>query len=358
MMSGQPGWREALLPVRSNVRDAIECLNRSALQIVLLVDENERLLGTITDGDIRRALLRGVNLEAGLVTIAQRQPFVVPDHLMRDAVIRIMKLNRVQQVPIVNDAGCVVGLHLWNELSENATRDNVMVVMAGGIGSRLKPYTDACPKPLVPVNGKPMLEHIVNRAKDNGIRKFVFTIRYLGEMIVDYFGDGGDWGISIEYIREQEPLGTAGGLAYLAPVPEGPFIVTNGDVLTDIDYGQLLDFHVRHEAIATVAIREYEWQHPYGVIRTDGVHITEIEEKPVLRTYVNAGVYALDPSVLQTIKKGTSCDMPDLLTRLQTLNERLVAYPMHEPWLDVGRPTDLSEARAGRPAMLKGGDEH
>jgi len=221
---------------------------------------------------------------------------------------------------------------------------HAMVIMAGGRGTRLWPHTEHCPKPMLPVAGTPMLERIIERAKAEGFRHFVIAIHYLGHMIEKYFADGDRWQVQIEYLREESPLGTAGALTLLSPPPDRPFVVSNGDVLTDIRYGELLDFHVRHQAAATMAVRLHEWQHPFGVVRTKGVEIVGFEEKPVSQTHVNGGVYALDPLALRALHRSEACDMPMLFERLQAQGLRTVAYPMHEPWLDVGRLDDLRKA--------------
>jgi NDP-sugar pyrophosphorylase family protein len=212
------------------------------------------------------------------------------------------------------------------------------------MGTRLRPHTEDCPKPLLLVAGKPMLEHIIERAKLEGFNHFVLAIHYLGHMIEEYFGNGERLGVRIDYLREESPLGTAGALGLLKPIPDAPFVVTNGDVITDIRYGELLDFHTRHAATATMAVRVHEWQHPFGVVQTQGVEIVGFEEKPIARSHINAGVYALDPSALRVLTADAHCDMPTLFERLQANKRLTVAYPMHEPWLDVGRPDDLKRA--------------
>ena len=201
---------------------------------------------------------------------------------------------------------------------------------------------------MLSVSGKPILEHIINRAKSEGFSQFVLAIHYLGHIVEDYFGNGDRLQVKIDYIREQFPLGTAGALGLLNMCPEVPFVVTNGDVLTDIHYGELLDFHIRHNAIATMAVRLHEWQNPYGVVQTKGVDIIGFEEKPVYRSHINAGVYALNPEVLSFLEVDFRCDMPTLFERLQAKAKRTVAYPIHEPWLDVGRVEDLHFANGSQ----------
>jgi NDP-sugar pyrophosphorylase family protein len=255
-----------------------------------------------------------------------------------------MAVNQIQQIPEVDGENRVLALHTWDEFSAPKSLNNSMIIMAGGKGSRLRPHTEACPKPMLPVGGKPMLEHIVERAKLDGFSNFIFAVHYLRHMVEDYFGDGSRFNVKIEYLKEKEPLGTAGALSLLINKINAPFIVTNGDVITDIRYGEFLDFHIRHNATATMAVRLHEWQHPFGVVQMNGLEITGFEEKPINRTHINAGVYALNPSALSILEKNTHCDMPTLFERLQAQSQRIVAYPMHEPWLDVGRSDDLAKA--------------
>ena len=337
-------WRQAILPESSTIGQAIRNLNDFGLKIVLVVDKANKLLGTISDGDIRRGLLKGLDLNSSITSIVHQNAFVVPVEMGRDTVMQLMAANDIQQVPVVDAQHQLLGLHLWNEITTPPIRSNLMVIMAGGKGSRLLPHTSSCPKPLVEVAGKPMLEHIIESGKLEGFNHFVVAIYHLGYMIEDYFGNGERLGVKIDYLREQSPLGTAGALGLLNPSPDEPFVVTNGDLITDIRYGELLDFHDRHEASATMAVRVHEWQHPFGVVQTEGVEITGFDEKPLARSHINAGVYALSPEVLSHLTAGTPCDMPMLFERLQASAKRTVAYPMHEPWLDVGRPDDLQEA--------------
>ncbi len=339
-------WHKTLLSPDRLIRDAIANLNESGLQIVLVVDEAARLMGTVTDGDIRRGLLHGVQIDSPLTTVMRANSLVVPPEMGRDMVVHLMRANKLRQLPVVDFEHRVVGIHLWDDDTPSKVRANTMVIMAGGLGKRLRPHTETCPKPMLPIAGKPMLEHIIERARAEGFRHFVLSVMYLGHVIEDYFGDGSRWQVHIDYLRENSPLGTAGALGLLDPQPSLPFVVTNGDVLSDIRYGEVLDFHVRHRAAATMAVRLHEWQHPFGVVQTDGVDIVGFDEKPVNRTHINAGIYALSPQVLAHVKPNTPLDMPSLFGQLQDEGQRTVAFPMHEPWLDVGRPDDLGRANA------------
>ncbi len=346
MKSTETIWREALISPDATIQQVISNLDLVAIKICLVVNQAGELIGTLSDGDIRRGLLKGLDLGSPIGSVVRRNPLVVPPDLSRELVLQLMVGNKVQQIPVVNEQNQVVGLHLWDDISIPRERSNLMVIMAGGMGTRLRPHTENCPKPLLLVAGKPMLEHIIERAKLEGFSRFILAVHYLGHMIQDHFGNGDRLGVQIDYLREQSPLGTAGALGLLQPRPSEDFVVTNGDVITDIRYGELLDFHLRHKAAATMAVRSHEWQHPFGVVETQGVEIVGFEEKPVVRSYINAGVYALNPEALAELKANERCDMPMLFERLQTSIQRTVAYPMHEPWLDVGRPEDLTAVRA------------
>ncbi|MDI1236100.1 MAG: nucleotidyltransferase family protein [Polaromonas sp.] len=337
-------WRQAILPVKTSIQHAIRSLDQASIKIVMVVNEAGELEGTISDGDIRRGLLKGLDLSSPIASVIHRNALVVTPEMGRDVVLQLMGANKIQQIPIVNELRQVVGVHLWDEITTLPARSNLMIIMAGGMGTRLRPYTETCPKPLLPVAGKPMLEHIIERAKLEGFSHFVLAVHYLGHMIQSHFGNGGQLGVQIDYLNEKSPLGTAGALGLLSPRPGAPFVVTNGDVITDIHYGELLDFHIRHNAMATMAVRMHEWQHPFGVVQTRGIEIVGFEEKPVARSHINAGVYALEPDALNLLSQDAHCDMPTLFERLQAKAMRTVAYPMHEPWLDVGRPDDLNRA--------------
>jgi dTDP-glucose pyrophosphorylase/predicted transcriptional regulator len=338
-------WRTTLLPLGSTIQQAIYSLETSSMQIVLAVSEDNRLAGTLTDGDIRRAFLKGLKLESIIDNVIHQKPLAVPPEISRDLVLQIMKINRIHQLPIVDQDGVVVGLHVWDSMVAPKAIENMMLIMAGGKGTRLRPHTENCPKPMLEVGGKPMLQHIIEKASADGFQNFVISLHYLGHMVEEYFGDGSKYGVRIDYLKEETPLGTAGCLSLLPKIPELPFIVTNGDVITDICYNEFLDFHNRHEASATMAVRQHEIQNQFGVVRTRGVEIEGFEEKPVYRSHVNTGIYVLEPFTLKHLVYQQHCDMPTLFERVKKNAGRTIVYPMHETWLDVGRPTDLALAR-------------
>jgi NDP-sugar pyrophosphorylase family protein len=256
-----------------------------------------------------------------------------------------MQLNQISQIPIVDRSSRIVGLYEWS-LTKNgtATRENLMIIMAGGVGKRLRPFTDNCPKPMLMVHNKPIIEHIILNAKSEGFKKFIISINYLGTMIEEYFGKGENLDVEIAYIKEKKPLGTSGALGLIHGKLNKDFIVTNGDVISNINYGDVLDFHCKKSSIATMAVRQHELHNPYGVVQLDGENIIGFEEKPVARSNINAGIYALSPKALDFIEKDVFTDMPSLFENLRLQKKPIKAYFTHENWIDIGRPKDLNEA--------------
>ena len=338
-------WTSALLPYTATVGQAIHNLEESQLQIILVLSADGKLVGTITDGDIRRGLLSGCDMASPIEGLMRSNPFVVTPELNYDAAARIMLANDIRHIPIINSQREVIGLHSIMRKPEPAFKRNTIVIMAGGRGKRLYPFTENCPKPMLLVAGSPMLEHIIKRAISENFINFIIATHYLGQMVENYFGDGSNLGVEINYIREDKPLGTAGALSLMSPRPELPILVINGDVLSDISLTHLLEFHTQHSARATMAVRMHEWQNPFGVVKMEGIDIVDFDEKPIFRSHINAGVYVLAPEALDEIGAGNYCDMPSLFTRLKNKHYRTIAYPIHEPWLDVGRMEELAYAR-------------
>jgi dTDP-glucose pyrophosphorylase len=344
ILSDSRNWRTATLLLGASIEQAILLLNEVGLRIVLIIDVENKLIGTISDGDIRRGLLKNLGLKDPIDSIVNIHPQVVTNDLARETVINLMVRNKIQQIPIVDEQYKLLGLHMWDELSTPVKRPNSMIIMAGGRGTRLYPLTSNVPKPMLPIRGKPILEHIIERAKNEGFIHFILAIHHLGHIVETYFGDGSNLGVNIEYLREDYPLGTAGALTLLDPLPSAPIIVTNGDVITDVHYGQLLDYHIQNDAIATMAVGLQEWQNSFGVVEIVGNEIVNYKEKPISQNFINAGVYVLEPKVINFLPRFTSSDMPTMFEIAIQNKMKVIAYPIHESWTDIGRPDDLIAA--------------
>ncbi len=324
--------------------EAMRIIDHGAAQIALVVDVHQRLLGTLTDGDIRRGLLHGASLETSVDQLMNRQFLSVRSGEDQAAVLEMMRREVLRQIPVLDDEGRVVELLLLQELLSPPQVSNAVVIMAGGKGTRLRPHTEHCPKPMLPVGDKPMLEILLEQCIASGFRRFYLSVNYLKEVIVDYFGDGSRWGVSIEYLVEKEPLGTAGSLQLLPDSLKEPFLVINGDVLTRFHPSQLLHYHREHHAQATLCVREHDLTVPFGVVQTNGVELACFDEKPTYRYLVNAGIYVIDPKLLALLPPNQPTEMPSLLQAAQQAGKRVAVCPIHEYWIDVGRPETLQQA--------------
>lgn len=337
-------WQGLLLLESSTIQDAIHLLEKTALRIVMIVDSFGNLIGTISDGDVRRGILRGIELNQSVLQVVEKNALVVPPGIGREMIIQLMSVNKIHQIPIVDGSNKVLGIHLWDEINRLESVENLMVIMAGGRGTRLYPQTQNCPKPMLHIAGKPILEHIIEKAKTEGFRNFAISIFYLGDQIESHFGNGESLGVRISYIRETMALGTAGALGLLKNLSDQPIIVTNGDVLADLRYTDILEFHKNYSAAATMAVKSHEMQNPFGEVETRGVEIVGYEEKPIYRSHINAGVYAINFELLKLVPPSIKFDMPELFEKARLSNYRTIAYPVHEKWMDVGRPEELLTA--------------
>ena len=338
-------WQKTVMDLNSNIADVIENLNSTGLRIVLIVNEQGLFEGTISDGDIRRGILRGLSLKTPIVEIIRKGSITVDPQTPTSSIDELMSKYAVQQIPIVDKNRLLIGLHLWNVSQPRPFYNNPVIIMAGGMGTRLSPETDDCPKPLLKVSNKPILEHIIERAKDEGFKNFIIAIYHLGHMIESYFGDGSKWGVKITYIRESEPLGTAGALGILGSVSDSPVIVVNADIITNVKFGDLLSYHSDNDATATMAVRQYEVLNPFGAVETNGIDITGYQEKPISQSIINAGVYVLNDDVLKLIKPNKKYDMPEVFDLVLKKKWRAVAFLVHEQWVDVGTPKSLKLTR-------------
>ena len=354
MTGGHIRWMDAAIRPDSAIVDAIRIIDSGPGQIALVLSPENRLLGTVTDGDIRRGLLRGVRLEDPVTAVMNAHPRSVAEGTPREVIIGRMRGWGVEQIPLVDPAGRIVGLELLGELLLGPQEDTWIVLMAGGMGTRLRPYTEHVPKPMLPVGGKPIIQTIVESFAGQGFRRFFFAVNYRAEDIIRHFGNGENFGVQIEYLHETERKGTAGALSLLRSRPPGPFIVMNGDIMTSVDFRQLLRFHEEHAAQATMCVREYSIQVPFGVVETDQHRLKAIEEKPVHSFFVNAGIYVLSPEALERVPSDRLYDMTTLFGDLVAQGQETSVFPLREYWLDVGRHEDLEQARSDAEARNEG----
>ncbi len=337
-------WRDVLLAPAATLGDAIGRIDAAGYQIALIVESDDRLIGVVTDGDVRRAILQGMPLSAPVTALMNAAPVTAVQGISGREQLAVMRRHVIHQLPIVNQANRVVGLVLIDDLIGATEKPNWAVLMAGGLGARLRPLTESVPKPMLIVRGKPILEGIVENLVSEGFRRLYVSVNYRADMIMDHFGDGSSWGIEISYLREATRLGTAGALSLLPQAPQHSIIVMNGDLLTRANLSSQLEFHEAHKSAATMAVREYDFQVPYGVVRTSGERITSVEEKPVQKFFINAGIYALSPQALAHIPRATYFDMPTLFDRLNSSGALTIAFPLREYWLDIGRVEDYEQA--------------
>ncbi len=336
----------------ATIGEALACIDRSGrISVALVVDNERRLLNTITDGDVRRAILSGLTLQdpvTEMLRIKVRtplpRPVTAPSGADSTALLRIMQDRSVRQVPLLDEGGHIVDISILSDLLPQQLPALQAVVMAGGQGTRLRPLTQELPKPMLPVGGRPLMERIIGQLRGVGIQDVLVATHYQGEKIVEHFGNGEAFGVTISYVNEKEPLGTGGALG-LIPRPTTPLLVINGDVLTSLDFRSMFSFHQEHKADLTVAVRRFEFQVPYGVIDCDGVRVWGLQEKPRIDLFVNAGIYLLEPSVFDHIHAEAYMNMTELIQRLLDVGETVAAFPVCEYWLDIGRHDDYAKAQ-------------
>ena len=339
-----------VIPPQATIRDAMACIDRNGKGIALVVDPDMRLLGSVTDGDIRRAILRGGSLDVPVQELVEerkksgRRPITGTVETTDAELLRLMNLDEIRQIPVLDADGKIVRIAFLTDFTREYEAPMSAVVMAGGFGKRLQPLTDNMPKPMLPIGDRPMLQWTIEQLKKSGINQISLTTFYKPEAISSHFGNGSDFGVAINYVQEDQPLGTAGALGLLHNV-DGPLLVMNGDILTKVDFRAMLAYHKRHNAKLTVAVRRHEIQVPFGVVECEGEQVARVSEKPQLRFLVNAGIYLLEPSVLQYIPAAQNFDMPDLISRLVAEQQTVVSFPILEYWLDIGRHADYQTAQ-------------
>ena len=332
--------------------ETITAISAGTKQIALVTDEAGKLLGTVTDGDVRRGLLRGLTMEAGVTEVMNPKPHVASVNDDPREVLEREMQHLIHQVPVIDEAGVVVGLLTETDLVQQDVTSTPVVLMAGGKGVRLYPLTVETPKPMLKIGDTPILEIIIRKLHAQGFRNIYISVNYLAEKIEEHIKDGSWLGVNVTYLHEDKPLGTAGAMGQLRGKLAEPFVVMNSDLLTNVDFRQLVRFHKKTGAKATLGVREYSFQIPYGVVNIEGTEVTSISEKPLHRSMVSAGIYTLDPWALNLVPEGEYCDMPTLLDKIRESHEKVSAFPIHESWLDIGRHDDLDEARSKHEQWL------
>ncbi|MBN1840601.1 MAG: nucleotidyltransferase family protein [Campylobacterales bacterium] len=328
----------------STIKEALKIIDSGAMQIAIVTDEKNTLIGTITDGDIRRGLLNGLDLQSCIESIIHTNPTVAKISDTKEEILKKALAKKLHQIPIVDDENRVIGIKEIEEFIQPTMKNNKVVLMVGGLGTRLRPLTENTPKPMLMVGNKPILQTIVEKFAEYGFTNIVMCVNYKSHMIQDYFKDGSAFGVSIEYILENQRMGTAGALSLLSSSPKESFFVMNGDLLTNVNFEHLYHYHLSNNAMATMCVREYDFQVPYGVVNIEEGKILSIQEKPVHKFFVSAGIYMLNPKAIAYIEKDTFFDMPTLFEKLIQQGENALSFPIREYWLDIGRMEEYERA--------------
>lgn len=328
----------------TSILEVLQIIDKSSKQLAIVVDENKKLLGTISDGDIRRAILKNISLSESVKNIYFKNPTVASINNSKEEIISICRTKKIHQIPIVDDKDNLIGLEILDELISKEQKSNKVVLMVGGLGTRLRPLTENTPKPMLQVGNKPILQTIVEKFAEYGYTNITMCVNYKSHVIQEYFGDGSEFGVNIEYVLEKQRMGTAGALSLLSKKPTEPFFVMNGDLLTNVNFEHLHDFHISNNAIGTMCVREYDFQVPYGVVNIDNSKIISIEEKPIHKFFVSAGIYMLSPEVLKYIPQNQFYDMPALFEKLIFEDKNIISFPLREYWLDIGQIEEYKRA--------------
>jgi len=339
-------WKGVVISSDATIRDAMRVIDQAALRIGLVCDEQNKLLGTVTDGDIRRGLLVNCEMQDSVARVMNTKPITAKSTSTREQRLKLMDKHDLLALPLLDEAGYLAGLETLHQALQPTKRDNPVFIMAGGFGTRLQPLTDHCPKPMLRVGDKPMLEHLINQFVGLGFHDFYISTHYLPDVIRNHFGHGENWGVSIQYVHEQKPLGTGGALGLLpASLPDMPLIMMNGDVLTKLNYAQLLRHHLSKNFDATVCVREDEHRVPFGVIETENQLITSVVEKPTYRYKINTGIYVLNQDIVRSVQPGQRIDLPALLEQHRNQGKHIGTFTSYDYWLDIGQMKDYQKAQ-------------
>ena len=352
-------YKDTFVSPQHTILQALEVINSSAMQVALVVDDEKTLLGTVTDGDVRRGLLSNISMSSSVVDIMNKNPTRVVQGTDLEKILEIMALRKIHQMPVLNEDGQVVALYLLDDLLEQKQASDAahkpvytgknqnahVMLMVGGEGRRLQPLTNDLPKPMISVGGKPLLETIIGNFVSQGYCDFSLSVNYKADIIRDHFRDGSEFGANISYVLETQKMGTAGSLSLLEQRPDTPIIVMNGDLLTNIDFRSVVDFHCQNRSLATMCVREYKHEIPYGIVQNQGTKLDSVVEKPTQTHFVNAGIYVLEPKAIDLVPEREYFDMPDLFSAINEAGGEASVFPIHEYWMDIGRMEDLEKAR-------------
>ena len=338
-------WQDILVSPTTSMEETITVIDKGALKLALVVNNDNQLLGVVTDGDIRRALIKHLSMDSEIQLVMHTTPLIAPPDTSRTKLLNMMNAKGLTAIPIVKNSR-VIGLETLQKVMDAKRYDNPVFLMAGGFGTRLKPLTDNCPKPLLKLGDKPILETILENFISCGFHQFYISTHYMPEAIRLHFGDGEKWNVDIHYVHEDTPLGTGGSLGLLPNnLPDLPIIMMNGDVLTKIDFEQLLEYHNQHQPLCTMCVREDEYQVPYGVVEADESRIISLVEKPIHKYFINAGVYVVSRQLADTVSENQRVDMTDLIETAITNDHYISMFPVHEYWLDIGKMVDFYQAQ-------------
>ncbi len=335
----------SFISLKKTLVDVIRTIENSSTGIALVINEDKKLLGTITDGDVRRAILNGSNLNSPIVNHMNKDFKYILNSQNNSEAFALIKKFGIRQVPILDDSGKIIDIIIKDETFKNKSIINPVLLMAGGQGKRLYPYTKSCPKPMLNIKEKPILETQLEMFIKEGFKDFFISVNYLKEQIIEYFGDGSEWGVNINYLIEKKPLGTAGCLKLLPNDIKESFIVINGDILTKLSFKKLIEFHEKNCSKFTICAKQHQTQLQYGVLETKDYKLKCFEEKPIINKLINAGIYVINPEVLSLIKETEFKDMPSLFMEANSKKMQVNVLPIHEYWIDIGTLDSYNIAR-------------
>lgn len=337
--------RKAYVAPTQTIREIAKIISQAGGRIVLVVNADEQLQGVITDSDLRKAVVNGVDMDQPAKTIMVRHPVVADPNDSREDVLSLMREHNIYEIPRVNAAGKVLGIEFFHQLDQDQINDANVLVMAGGLGKRLHPLTLDVPKPMLPVRGVPMLERIVRSFVNEGFRQFYVSLCYRSDDFIEYFDRLNDDRMIIKWLIEEEPLGTAGSIAMIpSDDRRKDLIVSNADLDSDISYQSVLRYHREHQADVTIACKRYAYQIPFGVIDHKDGHVQSIDEKPEYVKYINGGLYVLSPSVYAHHVEPKQLDMPQVINQALGKAKKVMMYPLHEYWRDIGQIKEYHQA--------------